>query len=57
MQCQNDNNDKIPSPKHHQQGEEGYAQEEEEDFLNEFQCSVCLMWPPFMLLVCLSQHE
>jgi hypothetical protein len=42
MQCQNDNNYEIASPKHHHQREEGNDHEEEEDFLGQFQCPVCL---------------
>lgn len=42
MQCQNDNNYEIPSSKHHHQREEGNDHEEEQDFLGQFQCPVCL---------------
>ncbi|XP_011015502.1 PREDICTED: E3 ubiquitin-protein ligase PRT1-like [Populus euphratica] len=51
MQCQNDNNYEIPSPKHHHQREEGNDHEEEEDFLGQFQCPVCLdlLYKPVVL--------
>ncbi|KAH8512816.1 hypothetical protein Peur_056733 [Populus x canadensis] len=50
MQCQCDNNKKTPSPKHLQQIEEDNVREEE-DFLDEFQCSVCLdlLYKPVVL--------
>ncbi|XP_011034489.1 PREDICTED: E3 ubiquitin-protein ligase PRT1-like isoform X2 [Populus euphratica] len=51
MQCQNDNNYEIPSPKHHHQREEGNDHEEEEDFPGQFQCPVCLdlLYKPVVL--------
>ncbi|KAH8522558.1 hypothetical protein Peur_041069 [Populus x canadensis] len=51
MQCQNDNNYEIASPKHHHQREEGNDHEEEEDFLGQFQCPVCLdlLYKPVVL--------
>ncbi|KAJ6703081.1 E3 UBIQUITIN-PROTEIN LIGASE PRT1-LIKE [Salix viminalis] len=50
MQRRCDNNKKTPSPKHLQQIEEDNVREEE-DFLDEFQCSVCLdlLYKPVVL--------